>query len=204
MYYVRDFRSLLRRQGPASPCTVTPRLIVAVSPFHTSGRHQPSFAKPWAAFRKTTGRACRSLAFFQGAGTAAGGHSLRGAGQRARACHCPGCHRGAGDAGRGTGFVLEDRGTVGRHTLTQGQGELRIGLISAKRRHSRPLSGCPADTAQAVTHPRHGRARPCLASAHAPTTGVNGSQQAPPPRQTDGQLDQSQRGMLPGGQSARP
>ena len=148
-----------------------------------------------------TGRACRSLGSFQGKATAAGARRLQ---DRDNVPDCATILGATTVPEMGTGLVLEHRGNVGRHTLTPGQGQLRTGLISAIKRHSRFLSGCPANSLQAVTHPRHGRARPCLASEHAPTTGVNGSQRARPPLQTDGQLDQPQREMLPASQSARP
>lgn len=92
---------------------------------------------------------------------------------------------------------------MGSHTLTKGQEDLRIALISAKKQALAAPFSLPFHTAHALTHPHHGRAGPCSASGHAPATRVNGSQRTRPPSQTDGQLDQSQSRMLPGGQSAR-
>lgn len=77
--------------------------------------------------------------------------------------------------------MLQARGTVGRRTLRRGEEELRIELTPAKKRGARsPFLAAP-QTPPAVPHPRHGRARPCLASRRAPTAGVNGSQRARPP-----------------------
>lgn len=77
------------------------------------------------------------------------------------------------------------------------------GVASPRDRH--PAEGGPEDVQLGpVTHPGPGRGRPCLASGHAPATGVNGSQTArPPPGAIDRRLGQSQRAVPSADQSAR-
>lgn len=150
------------------------------------------------------GWVCRSLGFFQGAVTATGGHRLRGARQRAQLCHHPGCHRGGGDARRRTRLALEELGNVGRHTLTHGQEELRIGLISGKKNALAAPFWLPRGQPPR-RHPSAPRTGPTLLSFRTRShTRRELEPRGPvPPRQTDGRLAQSQRGMLRAGQSAR-
>lgn len=106
----------------------------------------------------------------------------------------------AGCQAAGPGVALGDT-AGGRGGCGGGRGR---GVASPRDRH--PAEGGP-EAAQPgpVSHPGPGRGRPCLASGHAPATGVNGSQTArpPPARSTGGSANRSARCHPPTNQRAR-
>lgn len=104
----------------------------------------------------------------------------------------------------GLRLVREGRGNVGRHTLMQSQEEPLTGLVSARKRHSRPHPGRPT-APQPSPIPIPAAAAPGPAELRTRSrSGREWARAAPPPRQIDRRLDQSLPWMLPSNQSAHP